>query len=365
MCAKHEGKHLQELAVRCCIFILRPNLLYLHTRHLGQYGGYQETLLALSSHLVSLWLGPLHRKASVQPGTQPTDWFSYLETSFPVWVLLLAWWGALSSACLSCVAWLNSLNCPQASLIFSHHWGLPVAPTGVPSLLCPPRWDVLGWHWGQCPAPIGLPGSPGWCQLVLRSTAAVGAPPTAFLVLDKCHAQETGEIKVWQGIPVHGCICIFVPLSHWPFNDLQLGETVVVFRCCFGCLSVISVSCYMKSPYCWKPLFVAVMLFNCTARCATKAWLFSEMRFSTICEKSPVTMYWGGVGLQIHQSKAIQDKECCKIEVCLWESSQTGPAVNHTSKKKKREFLAGFEVPYSNATSFRWSLFFSLVLLVR
>lgn len=225
---------------------------------------------------------------SVQPRTQLTDWSSYLETSFPVWVLLVAWWGALSSACLSCMSWLNSLNWPQASLISSHRWGWPMAPTGVPSLLCPPRWDALGWHWGQCLAPIGLPGSAGWCQLVLHSTTAVGAPPTAFLVLSKCRAQETGEIKIWQGIPVHGCICIFVPLSRWPFKDLQIWETVVVFRCCLRCLSVISVSCYMKSAYCWKPPFVAVM-FNCTARYATRARLFSEIYFSTICEKSPVT----------------------------------------------------------------------------
>lgn len=308
MCAKHEGKHLQELAVRCCIFILRPNLLYLHTRHLGRHGGYQEALLALSSYLVSLWLGPLHRKASVQPGTQTTDWFSYLETSFPVWVLLLASWGALSSACLSCVSWLNSLNCPQASLISSHHWGLPMAPTGVPSLLCPPRWDVLGWHWGQCLAPIGLPGSPGWCQLVLRSTAAVGAPRPSLCSANVMLKKQV-RLKFGKGF----LSCIFVPLSHWPFNDLQIWETVVVFRCCLGCLSVISISCYMKCACCWKPPFVAVMLFNCTAHCATKAWLFSEMRFSHhLWEKSSDHVLGRGRGYKYNRVKPHRRKDVVK-----------------------------------------------------
>lgn len=103
------------------------------------------------------------------------------------------------------------------------------------------------------------------------------------------------------------------------------------------------------------------MLFNCTARYVIMAWLFSgDAFFHPFARK----VWWPSIGeqwgLQIHQNKGIQENGCCKIEVFLSESSQTGAAVSQTCKKKKREFLAALKISYSNAASFRRRLVFSL-----
>lgn len=110
---------------------------------------------------------------------------------------------------MGCPVFSLSLLCvltelPELSPSFSHL----LTPLGIAS----------GTHW--CPQPA-LPTPLGCVGMALRAVSGshrvawvtwlvptrvaqhrCSGCTTAFLVLSKCHAQETGEIKVWQGIPV-------------------------------------------------------------------------------------------------------------------------------------------------------------------
>ena len=86
-----------------------------------------------------------------------------------------------------------------------------------------------GTHWYPQPAlptPLGCSGmvlravsgssQVAWVSwpvpaCVVQHPAAVGTPPTAFVVLSKCHARETGESKVWQGFLSMGVYVYLYP----------------------------------------------------------------------------------------------------------------------------------------------------------
>lgn len=176
--------------------------------------------------------------------------------------------------------------------------------------------------------------------------------------------------KRWEwnlaGVPVCGCICIFVSLSCDLSMISRYGRKLLCSGVASGtCQQSVSLLQHQKCSLLKASLCGCHVVYLYCLLHNNSTDVFKRCIFPSVCWKRPCPgEEWR---LQIHQTKAMQDKGRCKIEVFLWESSHTRGAVSLTSflckkkkKKKKKEILAALKAPYSNAASSRGRLIFPL-----